>query len=99
MWAYMQHEPYQNQYPLTLDLRKSYVLLIKRHDNFTAPLELAGDDAGRFAARFKRFYANYSSFTQPLRRWDQKTRRFLAEGARSALVLFSRAGIKREQQL
>lgn len=94
---YREYAPYTYEYPLVLDLRKSYLLLIKRHDNFTAPLELVSDNIDDNIPKFEEWYKNYSSFTQPLRQWNQKVRNFMIESERKAIVMFSRFKIRREK--
>ena len=74
-------------------------MLIKRHENFTAPLTLVDDDVERFQYDFENLYENYSSFTQPYKGWNQKVKNYMIESERKAIVLFTRFKIKDEEQI
>ncbi len=72
-------------------------MLIKRHENFTAPLELVDDDVERFKLDFENHYENYSSFTQPYKSWNQKVKNYMIESERKAIILFTRFKIENEK--
>ena len=95
-----QYEELHLQYPLQFNVSRSYVLIIKRHENFTTPLMLEedNDSVEWFEENFNRIYRNFSSFTYPYHKWNQKTKNYMIESERKAVILFTRRKIHEETQ-